>query len=367
MLTLLSQLYYHLVGQGKRLLGNQCENMESDVDSNHTDIPAVDFNNEDHGHDYRPMHQRILEASFIAIIMFLAVCGNILVLIAIKTHRSLQTKTSVFIINLAIADCLVGTVAMPFILGSNINYAWIANDTYCNINGMTNSLFCIASMLTLSAIAFDRYCAIIHPLRYLNVMTSWKITALVIWIWLQPFCLGLLPIFTNFSRYKYFDNEYLCTADWGYNYSYSLTIFGLCYFLPLVAMVFFYYHILKVARYHSRRIHQHSEATSDSKRRAKQLQRDAKAATMLLVVIGTFLCCWLPHFIGILCLTFTLDHCYWPDSFFTITTWLAMMNSACNPVIYGILDTRLRRAMIEVIYCFNKERIQSSNDSDVTT
>ncbi|XP_072039714.1 5-hydroxytryptamine receptor 4-like [Amphiura filiformis] len=305
--------------------------------------------------DPRPLDQKVLEASFMVVIMFLAISGNILVLIAIKTHRSLHTNASVFIVNLAIADCLVGSIAMPFILGSNINYAWIGDYIYCNINGLTNSLFCLTSMLTLSAIALDRYCAIIHPLRYLDVMTPRKIAGLIIWVWTQPLLLCLIPIFTKFSRYKYFYNEYLCTVDWGYNYGYSLTIFGLCFMIPFISMVFCYYHILKIARFHSRRI-QDSETSGEGKRRAKQLQRDAKAATMLLVVIGTFLCCWLPHFTGILCLTFTLNHCYWPDSFFTITTWLAMLNSACNPVIYGILDKRLRIAMMDVLCCFQKQK-----------
>ena len=120
-------------------------NMEIGVDLNTTDSTISD--------DLRPIHQKVLEASFMTVIMFLAVSGNILVLLAIKTHRSLQTKTSVFIVNLAVADCLVGTTAMPFILGSNIIHAWIADDIFCNITGMTNSLFCIASMLTFSAIA----------------------------------------------------------------------------------------------------------------------------------------------------------------------------------------------------------------------
>ena len=323
-------------------------NMEVDVDLNTTDSTISD--------DLRPIHQKVLEASFMAVIMFLAVIGNILVLLAIKTHRSLQTKTSVFIVNLAVADCLVGTTAMPLVLGSNINHAWVANDIFCNINGMTNSLFCIASMLTLSAIAIDRYCAIIHPLRYIDIMTSRKSIGLVVWIWIQPFLLSLLPIVTNFSRYKYFHNEYICTADWGYNYSYSLTIFGLGFGLPLTAMVYSYYHILKVARLHSRKIQNSENLSNDGKTRAKQLQRDAKAATMLLVVIGTYISCWLPHFTGILCLTFTLDNCLWSDSFFTITTWLAMANSACNPVIYGILDRRLRKAMLDVLCCFRVKR-----------
>lgn len=53
-------------------------------------------------------------AILLSIICVAVVFGNILVMIAIKRERCLQTVTNYFVASLAAADCLVGTAVMPF-------------------------------------------------------------------------------------------------------------------------------------------------------------------------------------------------------------------------------------------------------------
>ena len=57
-----------------------------------------------------------------------------------------------------------------------------------------------------------------------------------------------------------------------------------------------------------------------------------------------FLACWLPHVVGMLCLAVTRGSCPWPQDFFAISTNLAMMNSAVNPIIYSMTNRNYRQA-----------------------
>lgn len=92
-------------------------------------------------------------------------------------------------------------------------------------------------------------------------------------------------------------------------------------------------------------------------------RKDMKVVLTLLVVNGTFVLCWLPHFIGITCLTFTNGLCPFHDNFFTITTMLAMLNSGCNPFIYTLTYRKFRRAFKKVFRWLRSSRTGNINSS----
>ena len=85
-------------------------------------------------------------------------------------------------------------------------------------------------------------------------------------------------------------------------------------------------------------------------------RKEMKVVLTLAVVNGTFVFCWLPHFIGIMCLTFTSGSCPFSDNFFTTTTVLAMLNSGCNPFIYTLTYRRFRKAFKQVLPFFRSNR-----------
>ena len=119
--------------------------------------------------------------------------------------------------------------------------------------GFLTMFFCIGSVLTQVAIAFDRYQAIINCLHYAS-RSHWQYAAKVIaWIWLQAFLCSLAPIL-GWGRYGYFKRRFLCIVDWTHHISYSVLVFTVCFLLPLALMGFCYLRIIRVARQHARRI-----------------------------------------------------------------------------------------------------------------
>lgn len=195
----------------------------------------------------------VLQAASLAIIMIVALGGNLLILAAIYIDKTLQTITNVFIINLACADMLLAVIGMPFTLASSITYDWIFGDTWCKVNGMANSLFCIASILTLAAVSIDRFFAILYPFKYLTWITNKVAAGMIVYIWFHALFMACLPL-TKWSRYTFIRSESICTVQWEFSISYTMFLFSVCFFLPLGVMMLTYFRIFRTAKKQSRKI-----------------------------------------------------------------------------------------------------------------
>ncbi|GAB0087662.1 Octopamine receptor [Sergentomyia squamirostris] len=100
----------------------------------------------------------------------------------------------------------------------------------------------------------------------------------------------------------------------------------------------------------------HSQPQKQNSKRAnktqvKRFRTETKAAKTLAIIVGGFICCWLPFF------TIYLIRAFYPDSIdkllFSILFWLGYCNSAINPVIYALFSKDFRFAFKRIIWkCF---------------
>lgn len=96
-------------------------------------------------------------------IAVLSISGNILVCWAVAINTTLKNATNYFLVSLAVADILVGCLAIPFAITISLG---IELDFYgclflaCFVLVLTQS-----SIFSLLAIAIDRYLAVKIPLR----------------------------------------------------------------------------------------------------------------------------------------------------------------------------------------------------------
>lgn len=97
------------------------------------------------------------------IIAVLSIVGNVLVCWAVSINSNLKTATNYFLVSLAVADILVGCLAIPFAITISIG---LPCDFYgclflaCFVLVLTQS-----SIFSLLAVAIDRYLAVKIPLR----------------------------------------------------------------------------------------------------------------------------------------------------------------------------------------------------------
>ena len=58
-------------------------------------------------------------------------------------------------------------------------------------------LYVYASIMNLCSLVLDRYMAIVKPLKYVNFMTTRRITKLIFFSWVIPFCFAIFSVFMS--------------------------------------------------------------------------------------------------------------------------------------------------------------------------
>ncbi|XP_029926578.1 5-hydroxytryptamine receptor 1D [Myripristis murdjan] len=228
-----------------------------------------------------------------------AVTGNILVIVIVAATKTFHSVTSVLIINLAISDLLVGGGVMPFVAVSIMNSGWVDCTDLCLYVGYTSSVYCTASVLTLAAIALDRYHSIMDCLRYSSRCTLWRTCSVVLWIWLQALATSCPPLL-GWSSVSYVVPMYSCAVNWASSLSYTAFMATLSYLMPAAVILFCYVNIVKVARSHARKIHNLEDHLQQSRRSSntvpassslhhQQCRSHHSTSTLLYHLTGQFL------------------------------------------------------------------------------
>ena len=103
--------------------------------------------------------------SIYAIIFIFGVTGNSLVVYVVCRKKSMQSVTNLFIMNLALSDILMCSLAVPFTPISFFQDYWILGKFLCHLVPFSMSISVYVSTLTSLAIAVDRYFVIVHPFK----------------------------------------------------------------------------------------------------------------------------------------------------------------------------------------------------------
>lgn len=116
------------------------------------------------------------------LISLVAVLGNMCVLMIVGTSRRMRTVTNYFIANLAVADIIIGLFSIPFQFQAALLQKWVLPPFMCAFCPFVQVLSVNVSIITLTAIAFDRYRAVVHPLKAKTTKLSAKVVIFAIWI-----------------------------------------------------------------------------------------------------------------------------------------------------------------------------------------
>ena len=93
----------------------------------------------------------------------------VIIVVVVDPLKQLRSLFNYFVVNLAVADLIVGTISMPIAIyyllqeyfGRRPNFR-----LYEKINHMSLFTSLTASLLCLITLSIDRYIAIIHALKY---------------------------------------------------------------------------------------------------------------------------------------------------------------------------------------------------------
>lgn len=295
---------------------------------------------------------RIVSVVLYAFLFFFSLLGNILVIVVVYRNKSLRNSANYFIVNMAISDLFIPILVIPRKLK-----VITTNDHTWGISGLTGEILCklvyflsdvtpMVSVLSLIFISFDRFYAVMFPLRKRRLVQRWVLISLT---WLISFAV-LAPHFYTFRLDK---NQMYCISVWSPAFdhkkaqkNFMIFIIIAFIFVPFVILAFIYAGISKVL------ITQ--KVIGD--RSASHAMRDRKRKTVVklafTIVLGCALC-YGPYGVLLLLVAFKYDlmppaDCAW-DFFMQFSFFLAYSNAVVNPAIYFLYVQNYKKELKRII------------------
>uniref|UniRef100_A0A4W4EGE2 G-protein coupled receptors family 1 profile domain-containing protein n=1 Tax=Electrophorus electricus TaxID=8005 RepID=A0A4W4EGE2_ELEEL len=135
-------------------------------------------------------------AMLLTLLIFIIVFGNVLVCMAVSREKALQTTTNYLIVSLAVADLLVATLVMPWVVYLEVVGEWRFSKIHCDIFVTLDVMMCTASILNLCAISIDRYTAVAMPMLYNTRYSSKRrVTVMISVVWVLSFAISCPLLF----------------------------------------------------------------------------------------------------------------------------------------------------------------------------
>ncbi|XP_078621336.1 uncharacterized protein LOC144887812 [Branchiostoma floridae x Branchiostoma japonicum] len=183
---------------------------------------------------------------------------NILVTVAVvRGRRGHKTNHSLLILNLTMSGLVLTVVGMPLSLMSVFDGGAVLNglDSLCSVNGFVSVFLALATTLSLSAIAVDRYLAICKATKYKAILTPCRLNMALIAIWIVSAIGGLPPVF-GWAEFEYDPATYHCSPAWQSPHGLGYRIFCLLvgFILPITVMLVCYTLIFITVRRSNRRV-----------------------------------------------------------------------------------------------------------------
>ncbi|XP_031558211.1 histamine H2 receptor-like [Actinia tenebrosa] len=293
----------------------------------------------------------------VAIVIF---TGNCLVIASIALNKRLQTRTSAFIASLAIGDLLISVLVVPLIIISNIvgpRIDYHKGLRYCHATIAVAVSLMFNAVANLGAVSLDRYLAIMSPLRYKTIMRRRLIAGIIASVWIFSTVFGFIP-YMGWREVMFAKSGLFCQVTLNLDRSYIITVCTAAVF-PSVFMVVAYYRIFKTARMHSTRISAAMNSImlnySRSSTVTSSFVREAKAAKMVALVLGSFIIFWTPLFL--IMIIDTIKTSFVNSYLYAGAVMFATINSALNPAIYAAMNREFRSTFICLLRCKRPTRV----------
>uniref|UniRef100_A0A3B4A8K7 G-protein coupled receptors family 1 profile domain-containing protein n=1 Tax=Periophthalmus magnuspinnatus TaxID=409849 RepID=A0A3B4A8K7_9GOBI len=320
----------------------------------------------------------VLETLSIVAITLLACLGNLLIVVTLYRRPYLLTPSNKFVFSLTLSNLLLSALVLPFVAVSSARRDWMFGVVWCNFTALLYMLISSASVMTLGAIAIDRYYAVLYPMIYPMKITGNRAVVVIAYVWLHSL-VGCLPPLFGWSSFEFDCYKWTCVASWHKDWSYTSFWVAWCILPPFVVMLACYGVIFRVARMKARKVHcgtvivaqddsgaaqrngrknsSTSTSSNGSRRSLIYAGSQCKAFVTILVVIGTFLVTWGPYVV-VVCMEALCGQGSASHMLETLVAWLSFCSAVCHPLIYGLWNKTVRKELLGM--CFGDRYYRES-------
>uniref|UniRef100_A0A3Q2X716 Olfactory receptor n=1 Tax=Haplochromis burtoni TaxID=8153 RepID=A0A3Q2X716_HAPBU len=198
--------------------------------------------------------------------------SNVLLIVVICVNRSLHEPMYMFLCSLFVNELYGSTGLFPSLLVQILSDVHTVSAPLCFLQVFSVYSYGSIEFLNLAVMSYDRYLAICCPLQYNELMTSNKVTKLIVAVWSPPLLVNFLtlPLIVPLKRCGNIINKVYCDnhsivklacSDTTLNNIYGLTVSALSVFGPLIVILYTYTRILKVCFSGSKQTRQKAVST----------------------------------------------------------------------------------------------------------
>ncbi|XP_077995028.1 histamine H3 receptor-like [Glandiceps talaboti] len=358
--------------------------------------------------------KRIFVFTLLCSITVITVFGNTLTLVAFGIDRKLRSSLgNWFIINLSIADLLVGLVSLPLDITAYAYGYWPFGLGGCRFWSTVDYIATIESVCAVLLISLDRYLLVTMEVRHLTLLTRKKVClqCLASWVVTCAFILLLVLGYPAFSRADYIDFSEECDVEFLYDTTMTVIFVIVTFIVPLLVLLYLnatiYLRIRKraksitpdtttqqlyraVVNTHvslalvnvdteaSAETGQNNTENTNNKTSAntnnitskanggnsnvndvniqtnsncdQRQKKSRKAAKTLTLLVGMFFICWAPHNLAVVVDQLCTDYCVTYTAW-DVVSYVMWVNSALNPVLYGVFHPGFRENFKKLLLC----------------
>lgn len=201
-----------------------------------------------------------LLAILIVAVAAVSLLSNSLVLLCLVRSSEIRRQVpGVFTMNLSCCNILITVLNMPATLVGVVRKQQPFGDCVCHAVSFLETFLTANTMLSMAALSIDRWVAVVFPLSYSSKMRYRDALFMVGYSWLHSFTFSLTALL--FSWLHYSDVYASCTLQpssgtrGGLRFTVFTVVFHATSFvLSLLILCFTYLKVLKVARFHCKRI-----------------------------------------------------------------------------------------------------------------
>ncbi|XP_061564262.1 G-protein coupled receptor 26-like [Cololabis saira] len=304
----------------------------------------------------------VILSMLVAVIIVVSLLSNVLVLICFLYNPEIRKQVpGLFNLNLTFCNLLLTVSNMPLTLAGVVSQAQPGGDGFCQIVGFLETFLSTNSMLSMAALSMDRWIAVVFPLRYHSKMRHRDAALVLGYTW---------------AHSASFSTAASCLSWVGYHRLYAsctlanprpssrtqfvvFTVFfhSFTFLLSFIVLCFTYLKVLKVARFHCKRIDVITMQTlvllvdihPSVRQRCleEQKRRRQRATRKISTFIGTFMLCFAPYVITRIVELFPAVpiNPHWG----IVSKCLAYSKAAFDPFVYSLLRHQYKKTCTDII------------------
>ncbi|XP_026206421.1 G-protein coupled receptor 26-like [Anabas testudineus] len=304
----------------------------------------------------------VILSMLVVVIIIVSLLSNVLVLICFLYNPEIRKQVpGLFNLNLTFCNLLLTVSNMPLTLVGLISKAQPGGDGFCQVVGFLETFLSTNSMLSMAALSIDRWIAVVFPLRYHSKMRHKDAAFVLGYTWAHSMSFSTVATCLSWVGYhRLYASCTLSNPRAGSRTQFIVfTVFfhSFTFLLSFIVLCVTYLKVLKVARFHCKRIDVITMQTlvllvdihPSVRERCleEQKRRRQRATRKISTFIGTFMLCFAPYVITRIVELFPAVpiNPHWG----IVSKCLAYSKAACDPFVYSLLRHQYKKTCTDIM------------------